>query len=400
MKTWKILVDFKKSQLPFGWMFGNLVLSLGFIALQEGLRQAGSQGLEDFENISKQAYLIYQLLFPFVSIVGGFYTRTTYNRWWTMRDGVRVVMGGGIDAAMHISANIKSAQVRKELIRYILLAQALLMWTMRTTLGDKDGDGDLDAEDIRIKDPTTGEYVTNLEDWLTAQVTKHVCTEPEKEAILKSAAPFHLPYQWFLMMLARASESGRVTNPVASHLSISLKIHTMRSNATKVIMHLNTPTPFPYFHQFLFITLGTLVLTPLAMAGISDVHEPGVYVVEALGTLIASFFVASLWAMAVLLTDPFGFDVCDFNIEGDFATSEKVMAQQINAVDDFPDVPELYKDPFAFPPAYEYPTASLNALGALAGSQLATQFAQQYAPEIQYAPDVNPGNGWSTFSVF
>ena len=65
--------------------------------------------------------------------------------------------------------------------RYILLAQALLMWTMRTTLGDKDGDGDLDAEDIRIKDPTTGEYVTNLEDWLTAQVTKHVCTEPEKE---------------------------------------------------------------------------------------------------------------------------------------------------------------------------------------------------------------------------
>ena len=50
---------------------------------------------------------------------------------------------------------------------------------------------------------------------------------------------------------------------------------------------------------------------------------------------------------------------------------------QINAVDDFPDVPELYKDPFAFPPAYEYPTASLNALGALAGSQLATQFAQQ-----------------------
>ena len=59
------------------------------------------------------------------------------------------------------------------------------------------------------------------------------------------------------------------------------------------------------------------------------VHQAPSYVIEAVGTLLATYFMEIMWVVAISMADPFGFDSCDFPIDKDWNTSEQVMMQQV-----------------------------------------------------------------------
>mmetsp|Transcript_120784 Transcript_120784/g.210190 ORF Transcript_120784/g.210190 Transcript_120784/m.210190 type:complete len:420 (-) Transcript_120784:2555-3814(-) len=342
LRSWKILTNWKYSQIPLikFWLIWNTLVAGAFVAMHASLGNDHG-AIIDFKATASQTFDLYKLFFPFVSIIGSFYTNVTYNRWWTIRDQLRIVMGGGIDASMHIAAECTRPDVRREMIRYISLAQAIVLFQFRTFYGDKDGDGDMDENDIQLFDEKTGEEFNSQEDWLQHLENRGTCTREEKEVIKKAAAPFHLPYEWFLCLLSSAAANGDLKNPIPTAIELGTKISTMRGGVTNILMHLSTPTPFPYFYSFRVITLATILLTPLAVAGIGP-SSTATYALEVIASCIATFFVASLWSMAVLLADPFGFDVCDFPLEKEWAKSETLMMQQISAIEKHPGIPSLY----------------------------------------------------------
>jgi hypothetical protein len=302
-----------------------------------------SQTLQDFQQVADAAFRYYRLLFPFVSIVGGFFIHTAFVRWWKMRDDTRVVFGGGMDASMLISAVVPEMRVKEELVRYISAAQALLLWQLRTFIADKDGDGDQDEEDIGIRDEGTGKLITTHTQFLDNLQERGTLTPAERQVIQNAKAPFHMPFQWFLSAVADAAERGDLDEPISSHFLLSHKISKMRGQATHLLMHLSTPIPFSYFYMMRCVTFATVVLTPLAMVALGSTYRAPSYVIEAVGTLLATYFMEIMWVVAISMADPFGFDSCDFPIDKDWNTSEQVMMQQITAPHKTPDIPSLSK---------------------------------------------------------
>jgi len=320
----------------------NFLCIGGIIAFCEVCKREEScyDAKTQFDAVAAEAFKLYRLWFPFISIIGGFYAAAAYTRWWTMRDKLRSICGGAVSTAMYVGSEVKDIAARKEMVRYLSVAQALVIWTARTFHGDKDGDGDLDAEDTGLRDPYKDQPITTLAQWLEYLVAKGTLTERERSIIEPAKAPFHLPYQWFLTLLAQCDKKGLLSNHVASRVILTEQISAERGAVTAMMMHLSTPTPFPYFYMFRVITGITILFAPLALAGTSK-DGIATYPLEVLGTLFCTFVAGSLFFTGVALSDPFGHDVCDFDLESEWQKSEKLMTQQVTLDATYPHIPAL-----------------------------------------------------------
>uniref|UniRef100_A0A7S1J0U4 Bestrophin homolog n=1 Tax=Eutreptiella gymnastica TaxID=73025 RepID=A0A7S1J0U4_9EUGL len=346
---WKTLSAWAETPVPSMKMLlaWNLLVIACFIVLCEVLPRYYEDAKDaklHFDSTSKLAFRIYQLWFPFIAFISGFYNQQAYKRWWHMRNSLRVIMGGGIVTAMFLAAEVKSANVRREMCRYIAQAQSIIAWTFRTFHADKDGDGDSDPLDIGLKNPVTGQYCKDWAEYCQCMQDRGIATAEERAILEKAQAPFHLSYEWCLMLLSDAKVRGHVVNPVSACGLIQHQISEQRGHATSVLMHLSTPTPFPYFFLFRFITLTTVLFAPLAIAGISHKGIP-TYPMEVIGTMVTTFWAGSMWLLGQDMSDPFGNGVCDFDIVGELQKAEKLMAQQLALWDDHPHIPSLYSPP-------------------------------------------------------
>lgn len=380
-----------------GLLMWNFLVICCIIAACEILPRYGYHEAKGYiDECTEELFKVYGLWFPFIAMVSGFYNATAYNRWWHMRNSIRTIMGGGVLVSMFLAAEIKPVAVRKEICRYIAQAQAILAWTFRTFHADKDGDGDADAADIGFFNPKTGKQCLDFRDYLDMLEDKGICTSEERKLIAVAKAPFHLSYEWALSLLSDAVNHGDVLNPISAPGLIQNMISTQRGAGTSVLMHLSTPTPFPYFFLFRFITLVTAAVAPYAIAGISTKGIPS-YPMEVLGTLVTTFWAGSMWTLGQDMSDPFGMGVCDFDLVDELAKAEALMAQQIHLPETYPGVPTLYPDKGAnsysgvgvmqYPGQWDAIDNSLNSLGSYAptapswenGLGNATQYPSLYS---------------------
>mmetsp|Transcript_94919 Transcript_94919/g.163750 ORF Transcript_94919/g.163750 Transcript_94919/m.163750 type:complete len:436 (-) Transcript_94919:1065-2372(-) len=315
----------------------------------------------DFRVAANYAFKIFLLWFPFVIMVAGFYDNTAYYRWLKMRDNLRVIIGGGVLVAMHLAAEVTRADVRHEICRYIQQAQHILAWDFRTFY-KVDG---LNFDTVGFKNPVTNHVASTWSEFVDLMVDSGVCTHAEKPLILESKAPYHLSYEWALVLLSTAVQHGDVRNPVSAHGQIQQQISTMRGCATSTMMHLNNPLPFPYFFLFRVLTLAGCLLAPLAVAGLgADRWLKNAYIgkkayyeypMQFIGSMLTTMFLSFMFILGPDMSYPFGSDPCDFDVVKELAAARKLMAQQADLLDNYPHVPTPYAQPHRFAASILYP---------------------------------------------
>lgn len=135
-----LLLRVRGTVLPWVWriMATTSTLALVMVYCYDPLRramkpqnQAANGMIDSTKKLLHYLFLDadYFLTFctTFVTFILGFFNATAFSRWWKLRELCGTVMGRTIDTAVMVSSYVKKEEtdLRKELLRYLALAQAL-----------------------------------------------------------------------------------------------------------------------------------------------------------------------------------------------------------------------------------------------------------------------------------
>eukprot|EP00741_Cyanophora_paradoxa_P000504 tig00000405_g491.t1 len=231
------------------------------------------------------------MLTSLVAFLLGMFCQLTFNRWWSTRERLQLVIGRTNNLSLMTSTMITGTdegarRARKEVVRYCNCAHALLYMQAA-------GQEDIDS-----------------------LVKRKLLTKAEAGSLRSLPSKYQIVYAWLSELLKECAISGRMLFPDTFLPQFQEQIATMRAGAGDVMMFLNCQIPYAYVHLLTFATkLHVLFIMVYAGGLIGDGFNKQSISMIVFGYIflfVNRVIYEGLLTIHEVLVNPFGDDPDDF----------------------------------------------------------------------------------------